>query len=149
MNKSMMSLASLLEYHVDAPFDREAVKGRYLIERVAMALYDRHEQFSRWPESVRHFYACYDLNFHGFAKIAYNAPHLIPVAQESFERFGRPIAAELDCTLAQLAIAWCATNPHVSTVITGASRPSQVVENFAAIDVVARVISAGHIFFVI
>ncbi len=51
----------------------------------------------------------------------------------------RPIAAELDCTLAQLAIAWCATNPRVSTVITGASRPSQVVENFAALDVVARV----------
>jgi aryl-alcohol dehydrogenase-like predicted oxidoreductase len=35
-----------------------------------------------------------------------------------------------------LAIAWCAANPRVSTVITGASRASQVVENFAAIDVV-------------
>ena len=50
----------------------------------------------------------------------------------------RPIAAELDCTLAQLALAWCAANPNVSTVITGASRPSQVVENFAAIDVLPR-----------
>ncbi|HEY7625846.1 MAG TPA: aldo/keto reductase [Ilumatobacteraceae bacterium] len=48
----------------------------------------------------------------------------------------RPIATELGCTLAQLSLAWCATNPNVSTVITGASRPSQVVENFAAIDVV-------------
>jgi len=47
----------------------------------------------------------------------------------------RPIADELGCSLAQLAIAWCAANPHVSTVITGASRASQVVENFAAIDV--------------
>jgi voltage-dependent potassium channel beta subunit len=47
----------------------------------------------------------------------------------------RPIAAELDCTMAQLAIAWCASNPRVSTVITGASRASQVVENFAALDV--------------
>jgi len=47
----------------------------------------------------------------------------------------RPIAADLDCSMAQLAIAWCAANPRVSTVITGASRPSQVVENFAAIDV--------------
>ncbi len=37
--------------------------------------------------------------------------------------------------MAQLAIAWCASNPHVSTVITGASKVSQVVENFAAIDV--------------
>ena len=48
----------------------------------------------------------------------------------------RPIATELGCTLAQLAIAWCAKNPHVSTVITGASRASQVVENFAALDVI-------------
>jgi len=47
----------------------------------------------------------------------------------------RPIADELGCSLAQLSIAWCAANPNVSTVITGASRPSQVVENFAAIDV--------------
>lgn len=47
-----------------------------------------------------------------------------------------PIAGELGCTLAQLALAWCATNPNVSTVITGASRPSQVVENFAAADVI-------------
>ena len=47
----------------------------------------------------------------------------------------RPIAADLGCSMAQLAIAWCATNPHVSTVITGASRVSQVVENFEALDV--------------
>ena len=38
----------------------------------------------------------------------------------------RPIAAELDCTLAQLALAWCAKNPRVSTVITGATKESQV-----------------------
>ena len=50
----------------------------------------------------------------------------------------RPIADELGCTMAQLAIAWCAANPNVSTVITGASRASQVVENFAAFDVIAR-----------
>jgi voltage-dependent potassium channel beta subunit len=50
----------------------------------------------------------------------------------------RPIAAELDCSLAQLALAWCANNPRVSTVITGASRPSQVLENFAALDVLER-----------
>jgi voltage-dependent potassium channel beta subunit len=47
----------------------------------------------------------------------------------------RPIADELGCTLAQLSLAWCAANPNVSTVITGASRASQVVENFAALDV--------------
>ncbi len=49
----------------------------------------------------------------------------------------RPIADELGCSMAQLAIAWCAANPHVSTVITGASRASQVVENFEAIEVLA------------
>lgn len=47
----------------------------------------------------------------------------------------RPIADELGCSMAQLAIAWCAVNPNVSTVITGASRPQQVVDNFGAIDV--------------
>jgi voltage-dependent potassium channel beta subunit len=45
------------------------------------------------------------------------------------------IAAELGCTLPQLAIAWCARNPDVSTVITGASRVEQVAENMAALDV--------------
>jgi voltage-dependent potassium channel beta subunit len=48
----------------------------------------------------------------------------------------RPIADELGCSLAQLALAWCTVNPNVSTVITGASRPSQVAENFAALDVI-------------
>lgn len=48
------------------------------------------------------------------------------------------IAEELGCTVAQLAIAWCAANPHVSTVITGASRPEQVTENMRALDVLAQ-----------
>ncbi len=43
-----------------------------------------------------------------------------------------------DCTLAQLAIAWCAKNPHVSSVITGASRVEQVHENLAALDVLPK-----------
>ena len=46
-----------------------------------------------------------------------------------------PIAAQLGCTQSQLALAWCLKNPHVSTVITGASRAEQVVENMAALDV--------------
>jgi aryl-alcohol dehydrogenase-like predicted oxidoreductase len=49
-----------------------------------------------------------------------------------------PIAKELGCTLAQLALAWCVKNPHVSSVITGASRPQQVVENMKAQDVVPK-----------
>src|SRR6185369_3295884 len=49
-----------------------------------------------------------------------------------------PIAQELGCTLAQMSLAWCLKNPHVSTVITGASRPAQVVENMKALDVVPK-----------
>jgi voltage-dependent potassium channel beta subunit len=56
-------------------------------------------------------------------------------AIEKIERL-RPIAEELDCSMAQLALAWCAANPHVSSVITGASRASQVVENFEAMRVI-------------
>ena len=48
------------------------------------------------------------------------------------------LAGELDASVAQLAIAWCAVNPDVSTVITGASRPEQVVENMGALDVLPR-----------
>ncbi len=48
------------------------------------------------------------------------------------------LAGELGCTTAQLAIAWCLKNPHVSTVITGASRPEQVTENMAALAVAER-----------
>jgi len=48
------------------------------------------------------------------------------------------IADDLGCTTSQLAIAWCAANPNVSTVITGASRAEQVVENMGALDVLAR-----------
>jgi voltage-dependent potassium channel beta subunit len=51
----------------------------------------------------------------------------------------RPIAENLGCSMAQLAIAWCARNPSVSTVITGASRASQVTENFEALDVIAAI----------
>lgn len=49
-----------------------------------------------------------------------------------------PIASELGATPAQLAIAWCSRNGRVSTVITGASRPSQVAENMKAADLVPR-----------
>jgi aryl-alcohol dehydrogenase-like predicted oxidoreductase len=50
----------------------------------------------------------------------------------------KPIADELGCTMAQLAIAWCARNPHVSSVITGASRAAQVPENLRALEVLAQ-----------
>jgi len=50
-----------------------------------------------------------------------------------------PIAKELDCSLAQLSLAWCLKNPRVSSVITGASRPEQVSDNMGALDVVGRI----------
>jgi len=50
----------------------------------------------------------------------------------------KPIAEKLGATLAQLALAWAAKNPNVSTVITGASRSSQVTENFKALAVIPK-----------
>jgi voltage-dependent potassium channel beta subunit len=52
------------------------------------------------------------------------------------------IAGDLACTLPQLALAWCARNPHVSSVITGASRPEQVHDNLGALDVIDRLDAA-------
>lgn len=48
------------------------------------------------------------------------------------------IADELGTTLPRMGIAWCLKNPNVSTVITGASRVEQVVENMQAIAVVPQ-----------
>jgi voltage-dependent potassium channel beta subunit len=48
------------------------------------------------------------------------------------------IARELGASPAQLSIAWCASNPRVSTVITGASRVEQVRENLGALDVLDK-----------
>lgn len=42
------------------------------------------------------------------------------------------VAQEIGTTLPRMALAWCLKNPHVSTVITGASKPEQVRENMKA-----------------
>ena len=52
------------------------------------------------------------------------------------------VASELGCTLGQLAIAWAAHNPRVSTVITGASRMSQLQENLGALAVLDKLTPA-------
>ncbi len=44
------------------------------------------------------------------------------------------VAQELGISQAQLAVAWCLKNPHVSTVILGASRPEQLSENLTALE---------------
>jgi voltage-dependent potassium channel beta subunit len=48
------------------------------------------------------------------------------------------MAGDLHCSLAQLSLAWCLKNPHVSTVITGASRAQQVRENMQALNIVPK-----------
>ncbi len=59
------------------------------------------------------------------------------------ERLGKvralqPIAKELNTSLAQLAIAWCLLNPHVSTVMLGASKREQLAQNLDALDLLPR-----------
>ena len=63
-----------------------------------------------------------------------------------------PIAAELDLTMAQLAIAWVLSNDNVASALVGASRPEQIASNAAAAgvtleaDVLARIDTAiGHL----
>lgn len=49
-----------------------------------------------------------------------------------------PIARDLGCSLAELAIAWCTKNRRVSTVILGASRVEQLRQNLGAVAVAAK-----------
>ncbi|EIM04795.1 MULTISPECIES: potassium channel beta subunit family protein [Rhodanobacter] len=63
------------------------------------------------------------------------------------ERLGKvralqPIAAELGTSLAQLAIAWCLLNPHVSTVMLGASKREQLAQNLDALALLPRLDAA-------
>jgi len=45
------------------------------------------------------------------------------------------VADDLGVSMAQMALAWCLKNPNVSTVITGASKISQVEENMKAVEI--------------
>jgi aryl-alcohol dehydrogenase-like predicted oxidoreductase len=47
----------------------------------------------------------------------------------------KAIADRLGVTRAQLALAWCAAQPGISSVITGATHPDQLKENLGALDV--------------
>jgi len=53
-----------------------------------------------------------------------------------------PIAQELGVSQAQLALAWCLANPHVSTVLLGASRREQLEQNLAALELLPRIDAA-------
>ena len=50
----------------------------------------------------------------------------------------RPISERLDCSMAQLSLAWATKHPMVSSVITGASKVEQVEQNFGAVDVIPK-----------
>jgi aryl-alcohol dehydrogenase-like predicted oxidoreductase len=45
------------------------------------------------------------------------------------------IAEELNTSMATLAIAWCISNPNVTTAILGATKEQQLEENLKALDV--------------
>ena len=49
-----------------------------------------------------------------------------------------PVAQELGVSMAQLAVAWCLVNPHVSTVMLGESKLEQLHQNLGALDVLPR-----------
>ena len=49
-----------------------------------------------------------------------------------------PIAAELGGSVAQLALAWVAKNPRVSSVITGASKLAQLQANLGALGLIEK-----------
>lgn len=50
---------------------------------------------------------------------------------------------EFSCSVAQLSLAWCIKNKNVSTVLLGATKPSQLEENFGALRV-ARLMTDEH-----
>jgi len=50
----------------------------------------------------------------------------------------RAVADDLECSRAQLALAWATKHPHVSTVITGASHVNQLNENLDALAVIPK-----------
>lgn len=59
------------------------------------------------------------------------------LAEENMERSRKigKIADEMGVSQALLSLAWCLKNPHVSTVILGASKTEQLEENLKAIEI--------------
>jgi voltage-dependent potassium channel beta subunit len=49
-----------------------------------------------------------------------------------------PVAKDIGCSLAQLALAWCLKNPNVSTVITGSTTVEQTQENMQAVELATK-----------
>lgn len=60
--------------------------------------------------------------------------NLLPEKLKVVERL-HPIADKLGCSMAQLSIAWCLKNPHVSSVLLGVSSLDQLVHNLRSIEI--------------
>jgi aryl-alcohol dehydrogenase-like predicted oxidoreductase len=69
---------------------------------------------------------------------AYLRDELLSPAKNAAVAALEPIAKELGGSVAQLAIAWAAHNPRVSTVITGASKLSQLQGNLGALGLIDK-----------
>lgn len=48
------------------------------------------------------------------------------------------LANELGCSLAELAVAWCISNPYVTTAILGATKKHQLEQNLKALEVLPK-----------
>lgn len=72
------------------------------------------------------------------SKIDSFEPWIIDIlTRENLEKVDllRPLAKELNCSLAQLSIAWCMQNTNVNSVILGASSVGQLRENLASLKI--------------
>lgn len=49
------------------------------------------------------------------------------------------VAKDLDTSLATLSVAWCISNPNVTTAILGATKDKQLLENLKALDVYPKI----------
>ncbi|EPQ29254.1 uncharacterized protein PFL1_03009 [Pseudozyma flocculosa PF-1] len=63
-----------------------------------------------------------------------------PAGQEKIAKVKKltEIADKLGVKVTNLALAWCAKNPNVSTVILGASKPEQIVENLKSLELLEK-----------
>jgi voltage-dependent potassium channel beta subunit len=77
----------------------------------------------------------------GFEEQWFRSRQLTPDREARIKKLAR-VASDLNCSLGQLALAWCIRNPNVSSVITGATKIEQLHENVKAVDIVAKLTPA-------
>jgi aryl-alcohol dehydrogenase-like predicted oxidoreductase len=70
--------------------------------------------------------------FHGYFQGDKKEETLVALKQ-----FGE-LAKSLECTMAQLAMAWVISNPDINSAITGVTRPEQLVETVKSLEVLPK-----------